>query len=670
MNVKHVLSEIAPDTISEVIEDGLGFQLEIDGRPIRLSAISDPERDGDRVACSFRHDDSDLEVAARWDLDREHKAAVLQLTLTNCGSEGSPAFSALNPVSLTLKGAREMKAKLRSVGGGLKLCYYPTDAYKDRVVSVAENGGIYPFRIESGPDGRSSSRDLPMLLVTVGDDNPSVGIFLALEWSAMWFMQADFHWASKDVKIQGGPKVSGLTLESGEELSLPPAHLVFFEGDMSAGTNAARRYIYEVICPDLDGQRPLPPVSYDHWFGIGNHFDEDFMKQQVDRASELGLEYFTLDAGWYKGCGPGFDDFGLGVGNWEFVDERKFPNGLEPLAEYVRSKGMKFGLWFDVEHAHRTSDLVKRHPEWFWDVGGDFLHQNLTLKEVQDYLIELVGGYIKRLDLRWARWDYNIAPKPFWEKVDPTGKIQFAYVKGLYRVLDTLMRENRGWLVECCASGGQRIDLGTLRRAHTIWASDHTEDPNICRFMQTGVNRFLPGHLPNSAVPVAKGQGGREIVRDFDVISRMCGALSFDGDVASWSAELTSMAGKLVRTYKEIRHLLVQDFYPLLPHPASDSDWDGVQFVSYEKDEAVVLIFRMSGEEGQKQLRLRGLNPDTNYRVVDPVSDEKDQDVSGRELTEKGLNFTLVPNSAALRHLQERGQARIKQWRLETLPAR
>jgi len=97
-------------------------------------------------------------------------------------------------------------------------------------------------------------------------------------------------------------------------------------------------------------------VAYDHWFGIGCDFDEAFMFKLADACSRLGVEYFVLDAGWYAGCERSFHD---GVGNWRRVDLRKFPRGLKPLAEYVRSKGMKFGLWFEVERAHRSSDFAR-----------------------------------------------------------------------------------------------------------------------------------------------------------------------------------------------------------------------------------------------------------------------------------------------------------------------
>ena len=78
---------------------------------------------------------------------------------------------------------------------------------------------------------------------------------------------------------------------------------------------------------------------------------------------------------------------------------------------------MDFGLWFEVERAVRGTSLVREHPEWFLTFPApersstqDYHHLNLALREVQDYLIEMVGAWIKKLDLRWSRWDYNIDP--------------------------------------------------------------------------------------------------------------------------------------------------------------------------------------------------------------------------------------------------------------------
>ena len=118
-----------------------------------------------------------------------------------------------------------------------------------------------------------------------------------------------------------------------------------------------RRYLYQQVCPRYLGKPVLPPLSYDHWFGVENEFDEAFLRQ-VDRAAELGLEFFVLDGGWHTG---GFPD---GVGNWT-PDRRKFPHGLKPLADYVRSKGLKFGIWVEPERAVQGTVWAKRYQELF-----------------------------------------------------------------------------------------------------------------------------------------------------------------------------------------------------------------------------------------------------------------------------------------------------------------
>ncbi len=283
-------------------------------------------------------------------------------------------------------------------------------------------------------------------------------------------------------------------------------------------------------------------------------------------------------------------------------------------------------------------------------MGREHLHLNLALREVQDYVIDLVGGWIEELDLKWGRWDYNIWPIVYWEKHDPSGKFQFRYVEGLYRVLDTLMRRYPDWVVECCSSGGRRIDLSTLRRAHTAWFSDHTDNPHVCRYMQTGTSRFLPGNYLNSAVPTRVGEGGCGL-STLDFLSRMCGTFLLSGDVASWPEELVRGARQLIEVYKSIRHLLVQDFYPLTPHPRSPEDWDVVEFASYDWLEPVVFFFRVEGDLEERSFKLRGLAPRETCQVVDPIDGALVAEATGEELMERGLTMGLRPSSAALGHV-------------------
>ena len=138
-------------------------------------------------------------------------------------------------------------------------------------------------------------------------------------------------------------------------------------------------------------------------------------------------------------------------------------------------------------------------------------------------VVAWLDSLITELGLEWTRYDYNIDPWPYFEKADASGDIQYAYMKGLYHVLDTLMRKHPAWFVETCATGSQRLDIGTIRRAISSWLSDQSVFPHICRYMQLGANRFIPAHLANSAVVTYRGP-----------VCAEKGQVSFDRGRARW----------------------------------------------------------------------------------------------------------------------------------------
>jgi alpha-galactosidase len=566
---------------------------------------------------------------------------VIRSTVTNLSDTTVSPLIFMEPLSLEFAVGRQDWVHYYAKGG-VTDWWLPPTAYSTQVAYDLQHS-LY---LQSHGAGRSSNEDLP-LLISVAEPLKA-GLFFGMEWSGEWVIQMQ---AVGDDRVRAAASFkSPLRLEPGESFDLPPVHLGFFDGGFDEGTNALRRHIYEQVCPPYQGKPTLPRISYDHWFGIHNRNTIDFMKTQADRAAEMGVEVFVHDAAWFTG---GFPD---GVGNWDQVDAAKFPNGLEELADYVRSKGMDFGLWFEIERAAPGTKAVREHAEFFVEAPQPFtppfggcpgrqFHLNLALPAAQDWAIETVGGWIERLDLRWSRWDYNLEPNPFWRSVDPTGAIQFAYMRGLYRVLDTLMQRYPNWMVETSASGGRRLDLGMIRRAHTAWFSDHAEYPAVCRHMQARANRFLPGNLLNSSVAVGLGQGDADF-DDTAILSRMLGKLAFDGDIASWSPSLTLRARHWTNVFKSIRHLLVQDFHQLTPAPVTGDDWDVMSFNAYDGREAVLYAF--SGRKAdERMIVLRGLNPGQDYRI-ECLNDGEATELSGAQLMRAGLRMQLTANTAKL----------------------
>ena len=96
----------------------------------------------------------------------------------------------------------------------------------------------------------------------------------------------------------------------------------------------------------------------------------------------------------------------------------------------------------------------------------------------------------------------------------------------------------------------------------------------------------------------------------------------------------------------------MKDFYPLSSYPRTLQDWDIVQFIDPDSQEAVILAYRFEGEEKERRVKPKKLVSDLFYEVVDPFSGETLNTASGSQLIEEGLSLELEANSALVRHLK------------------
>ena len=630
------LREAVPEPWLNSMTDRPWFRIELDGEEIEWE-MTDVATDGDLRRETHVGADGALVIEAEVRRVSSHGAVVVGAAIENASESPSGPITRLELLHLAWQAGDEA-VYVRNAGGGPNEWFYPPRAFRIDTLRSLKSGWL---GIRTGHDGRSSNENLPLLAVGDGDR----GVVAGMEWSGLWYL--DFLGGEgSSTTLRGGVPVDRLVLEPGESLELPQAHYVFSEGGLAGAQNAFRRYVHECITPPLDGEPCTPPAVYNHWFGIGADIGEGLMLELVDAAREIGVEYFVLDAGWYGGCSEG--NFQSGVGNWEIVDEEKFPDGLEPLAEAVKRAGLKFGLWFEPERAHRDSHWAREHPDWFWDIGGDYLHINLAVEEAQRAILRVIGDAIERLDLGWVKWDYNINPRPFWEQVDPTGKAMLRYMEGLYRVQDALVERHSDVIFECCASGGRRIDLGTLRRAHTALLSDHVWSAAVCRAMETGASHFLPGSVNGCGIPAEKDKA----LTPYDVAARMAGVPVFYGWINRWSPDDRQLARRMIETYKGFRHLLVEDFYALTPRPRDEHEPDAVQFCARDGREAVLMAWSFQSPARKLHIRPRGLVPQIRY-TVDQIVPEggETRTQNGRRLMERGLTLNLEPASAVFLHL-------------------
>jgi hypothetical protein len=132
------------------------------------------------------------------------------------------------------------------------------------------------------------------------------------------------------------------------------------------------------------------PAVWCSWTGYYSEVREQDIVQNADWIAEnlraYGFEYIQLDDGYDRGkAGEHY-----WIENW---DRAKFPHGPQWLAGYIKSKGLRPGLWL-VPNAY--AGAVKEHPEWYVrDKDGKFILDyhtpalDSTNPEVQDFLRKL-----------------------------------------------------------------------------------------------------------------------------------------------------------------------------------------------------------------------------------------------------------------------------------------
>jgi hypothetical protein len=139
--------------------------------------------------------------------------------------------------------------------------------------------------------------------------------------------------------------------------------------------------------------------------GYGTQIDEAVILENLDvMATELrdwGMEWFQIDDGYE----PAY-------GDWVWREDR-FPNGPAWMADQIRARGLRPGLWMAPFTPAATSQLAADHPDWIADwtpigdvIGGDDLILDLTHPGVQEYLHELFDTFRNEWGFEWLKMDF------------------------------------------------------------------------------------------------------------------------------------------------------------------------------------------------------------------------------------------------------------------------
>jgi hypothetical protein len=159
-----------------------------------------------------------------------------------------------------------------------------------------------------------------------------------------------------------------------------------------------------------------PPSGWCSWYYYYRGLTEAEALKNLDWMAQnlvpFGAQYFQIDDIWQaKG-----DADNREWRDWSGVNEKNFPHGMKWLAEQIKARGMKPGIWL-AAFGQSNSDLVKSNPKvWLVNDKGEYVDAGWVGKylcdpsgpEGQAYLTELFS----RLSRDWGYEYFKIDGQP------------------------------------------------------------------------------------------------------------------------------------------------------------------------------------------------------------------------------------------------------------------
>jgi alpha-galactosidase len=516
--------------------------------------------------------------------------------------------------------------ELHGVTGGFCSPKFPPDAlawWRRRLEPGAR------FQLDSDRTGRSSNSQTPLWLLAGSES----GLWFGPEWSGCWNL--DVARDEEAVRLRIGLPTFAFRMTAGETVRLPAVAFGPYGGGVNDGLNHVRETIHDHYLPLVDGLKPKPLVYRQGYNGHPRYETEEVLYREVDRAAEIGCEVFCLDGGWNNP--PDKIDWFKAVGRWE--DQSRFPKGLKAFGDYVKAKGMRFGLWLEPR-AMPSCALHQENKEAFYpdtdhgmiDLGNP--HGRKVFLGVMEQFIEDYGA-------DWIWIDYNVDDprRTCWDRLeapDRKGLMELGFYQGWYECVGEIMRKYPHVWIESCASGGRVIDLAQLRCSHSIWICDHIFDDDHNRNLRGGANQLLPAAciqnsiFLNRTIDKRPPVPGTPLDGGYRFLTYFSGALGFGQGLSFWKQEDLDEAARYVALYKQYRHCLEGDFYRLLPPPRNLDAWDGWQYDDPKRDSGVLLFFRLhSNWDWQKEIRPGRLDCPADYdfetvsgdMIIEPSTD-------------------------------------------------
>lgn len=400
-----------------------------------------------------------------------------------------------------------------------------------------------------------------------------------------------------------------------------------------------------------------PTFVYNTWKPFRRNVNEKLIKELADAAANCGVEEFIIDDGWQ-----------VGFGDWE-IDYEKFPNGLKPVFDDIKSKGMKPGLWLSMGAASADSKVFKDHPEWFAKYkdgkfvnlhdGGTDRYSACFTTGWKDYIKEKILNLVKEHGLEYVKLDFAIVASAYRFDADVSGcfaenhshkdreESYLEIYRAAWQMYDELHASAPGLFIDCTFETMgelQMIDYDMCKHAEGNWLSNFEGEAPWGSARVRQMSWWRAPVIPATALVI-----GNQSLDDEDAFysfKSLAGSLPIMlGDPRKMDPEKQQQFKEManwLRTMEEKHQIMLfrQDL-PGFGEPAHGS-WDGFQRINTDtKSGGIVGVFKQFSHTNEHWVTIDFLDSEKKYKVVQAPGHKTVAEGTGEELQLKGFKVVF-----------------------------
>lgn len=325
---------------------------------------------------------------------------------------------------------------------------------------------------------QSTKEELPQGVIRCGDEF----IMFQIESNNSWYYEISDKGDAYYLTLSGANCFYGnwqKKLQPGETYKTARAALSF--GKSFNDAVAAMTEYRRLIAKRGGADKTLPVIFNDYMHLFWDNPTEEHVKKNAPAVAAAGAEYYVIDCGWHN------EEDGNKVypyvGQWK-ESKKRFPHGLRATTDYLRSLGLKAGLWIEPEIVGvKCAEMLAYYDDDCFMTAhgrrlavGDRFFLDFRNAKVRDYLTRTIRRMVEEYGAEYIKFDYNqdvglgtdYSADSFGDGLERCAAAYLGWV-------DEITAEYPNVIFETCASGGMRADYLTMSRFTLASTSDQTD---------------------------------------------------------------------------------------------------------------------------------------------------------------------------------------------------